>query len=55
MVFVRPDAVQCSSTTCSYVIGDIVLFADGDHIAAHALSIFRPLFEDAFRSSQSID
>jgi peptidoglycan/LPS O-acetylase OafA/YrhL len=55
MVFVRPDSVQCSSTTCSYVIGDMVLFADGDHISAHALSIFRPLFEDAYRSSQSID
>jgi peptidoglycan/LPS O-acetylase OafA/YrhL len=58
IVFIRPDRVQCQLGRCDYLRDGTSLFADGNHIAAYALPLFRPVFEPAlrlafFRAAQS--
>lgn len=43
---IRPDRVQCPDTKCYYVIDGVMLFADSNHFAEPALSLFRRVFEE---------
>jgi peptidoglycan/LPS O-acetylase OafA/YrhL len=51
--FARVDEVQCAAGRCEYIIGGRSLFSDGNHIAAAALPLFKPTFEQAYQDATS--
>jgi hypothetical protein len=54
IIFVRPDIVQCGSGRCDYVVDGQSLFADDNHLAAAALSLFRPVFDIAVKRALDV-
>jgi peptidoglycan/LPS O-acetylase OafA/YrhL len=51
IIFIRPDRIQCSQSTCDYFRDGASLFADSSHIAEPALPLFRPAFEPALKQA----